>query len=160
MAGLNDPDDKPIEINFITPRDDTCWPPEPFEKLPARHVSGDQYQLLETPFFTKEVARGDIVAVVKDKGQMWADHLVKEGGHSAVQIALHALSERRWLQESVEALGCVFFSGWRKRLFAVDVPPEVNHRLLRDFLLEGKARNAWGIQEGALTAKHRKEAEA
>lgn len=150
-------DAKRIDINFVTPRDKTGWPLDPIESLAGRLVGENQYEILETPYFANGLARGDVVSVSLDDGQLWGNHLVRQSGHSTVRVALIVKAERQALQEGVEARGCAFFSGKLRSFYAVNVPPDVDYRPLFEFLSSGLVRKVWEFEESALAAKHESE---
>lgn len=139
-----------VKILFHLEQDDDGYPPYSVESLWARPVD-DGYQLDNIPFFTRGVSAGDVVAVDADEdGALVFRSVVRPSGHSTVRVFVRDPAETSAVREHLRVLGCTSEGSGIPGLVSVDVPKEVDYRLVRRYLEDGAAGQHWDYEEAAL----------
>jgi Domain of unknown function (DUF4265) len=149
-------DDGKIKIAFHTPQDEDGYPPQTVETLWARAVGEDEYELLNIPFFARSVSLQDVVAVKRENDEWWFARLLRESGHTTVRVVVFEPANVPPLRRQLKAMGCASEGSHLKRLFSLDVPPDVPYEPIRRFLIAGADRQEWTIEESAISTHHRK----
>lgn len=129
------------------------WPPVPSEGLRARHLGDGRYELLETPFFVRNVACRDVVSAADDgSGVLWAGERVRWEGHQTLRVTprddLGATLDG--VLDEFAALGLTGEELEEYRLLALDVPPGTPAQPVKDLLLAGHAAGRWWYEESCI----------
>jgi len=144
MAG-----DEPIEIWFPVPQDDHGYPSsQPWEQLHA-YPTPRGYRVDNVPFFTKDVAVGDVVAAERTRDGWYSFQSVLErSGHSVFRIWLSEASISRTAEfvDELRRLGCLVETTL-ERLVAIDASPEVEARVW-EHLERGQTAGLWDLSVG------------
>jgi hypothetical protein len=103
------------------------------------------------PFHSKSVSLGDKLCLDFKTGVPTIDAIVERGGHSTYQILIEKPKpEGSHLLEALKAMGCDW--EWTKyndgKLYALDVPPEVDLDDIFPILTKAARDENWYIEEG------------
>lgn len=119
----------PLDVN------EDGYPPISMELLNATRVSGDTFQIQNSPFFTENVAFHDVVRARATgvPGQYQFSEVVEESAFASLSIILLDESMDRFLMDLLRGFGCVLEYGEfaAYRVLAVAVPPQVDYEPLR-----------------------------
>lgn len=130
------------------------WPPVPSEGVRVVAVDADSYRLVETPFFVRNVAVGDVVrAAAGADGIRWVDERESWSGHQTLRVTPTGAASPATCAEVMKeltALGVGVDELEEYALVAVDVPPEVPPGPVRDLLERGRADGRWIFEEACL----------
>jgi hypothetical protein len=123
------------------------------ERLHAIPLGGGVYVLDNSPFYAYDISYKDVFRAVSEDGSLVFSEVVSRGGHSTYRIKLpvgcdHEYFSRHWSE--LDRLGCTFegSSGNAQRLYAIDVPPDVNVFEVYRLLEERERDNVWTFEEG------------
>ena len=106
------------------------YPPISVELLNARPVAASQFELLNTPFFAKNVAYGDsVTAVTQQDGRLIFESCAEFSGFKALSVILLDDSLDVELLDLLRGLQCVIEYGefGNLRMVAVGVPDSVDY---------------------------------
>lgn len=129
----------------------TAFDEENIESAWAEKVENG-YQLDNILFYAKNYSWQDIVSVEEVDGKLYVTGLIQENGHSTVRLLLNDASEGPKIREELKALGCSSELSNMNNLIAVDVPPEVNYSIIRDYLIKGELEDKWEYQEACIAS--------
>lgn len=122
------------------------------ESLWTRPVDGG-YEIDNIPFYAKSLAVGDIVTATPDSdGLLKLNRVVKESGHSTVRLWFSDAKDVAEVRAELKARGCPSEVDI-ERLVAVDVPPGVPYREIRQYLDEREGEGLFEYQEACLAQK-------
>jgi hypothetical protein len=125
------------------------WHDHARETLWAEPLGGDRFQLRNVPFYAYGVSYGDTVLAPPTGEGRIVQGVPERGGHSTYRIFVsntEALKQFPEYWAPLEALGCTLERA-TERLFAVDVPPEVDIYRTYDALKKGEAAGVWDFEE-------------
>lgn len=121
------------------------------ERLWAKHVDGDVYQIDNSPFQIYGVSLGDKVVAHQNKGELQFVRVVERGGHSTYRVRLpsgrdHAYFMSYWTPLAV--LGCTYEGvNGQQRLYAIDVPSIEMVPAVYDLLQANENNKVWEFEE-------------
>jgi len=111
------------------------------ETLWGFDLGGGRYRLDSSPWYQYRVSWKDVVTAQPDeRGQLCFSEVVEKSGHRTVRVLFE--QDRPAgdpVLDGLVKLGCTF-EGAHKRLFAIDVPPEVDLEKVRQFLISSRAQ--------------------
>lgn len=139
-----------IKILFKLEIDVDGYPPMEWEKLWAKHLGNELYEIDNIPFFVKDISIGDIVSVTTDDDCFLYSDTVYKSKHSTFRILLKDISELSEVKKNLDKLGCSIELCHISELIAVDVPENVDIAILLEYLKAGIAKGRWECEEGAL----------
>jgi hypothetical protein len=121
------------------------------ETVWAEPLGGDQFRLLNSPFFVFGVSAEDLVSAIKiQEGVYKFQRVLHKAGHSTYRIFLQSgtINEEafqgRW--GAIQTLGASFESG-NGRFVSVDVPPGADGLKIRTLLKQGEEEGVWVFEE-------------
>ncbi|WP_170136348.1 DUF4265 domain-containing protein [Nannocystis exedens] len=145
-AGPTGTDQRPVVFRLVP--DEDGYPDFQREILWANPRVDGTYEIASIPYYTYDVARGDIVSVNEEDGELLFDKLLHESGNSVLRIIVRNAECVDDVQRMLKGLGCdTEASG---RLVAVNVPAQVDYGPLRERLLAGEEQDRWGFEEAVL----------
>jgi Domain of unknown function (DUF4265) len=115
------------------------YPPISFESLNARPVEDGRFEILNTPFFSENVAYGDVVIALRHQdGRLVFDAVVTFSGFRSISIILFDDSLDAHLLDILRGLQCVIEYGefGALRMVAVGIPEAVDYDPIRASLDE------------------------
>ena len=113
------------------------------------------FEIDNIPFFSYDVAVGDIVRAEEEDGDLFFDEVVQASGNSVIRVKLYAEAERKPLYAELQALGCdVEAFG---TLVAVNIPAQVAYEPVLAFLTQGQEDDRWGVEEALIRSPTRLE---
>jgi hypothetical protein len=151
---------KLFKVAFDLPEEASGWPPVSVERLWGEKTDVRyEIRVVNTPFFVRGIAYGDLIRVRPDheRRELVFESLTAESGHSTVRVILMESSTRGELEEILRDSGCSWEVAQSESLLAVDVPPPVDYLTLRRILREIKGAGKIGIQESAISSRHREQ---
>ncbi|MBV9301225.1 MAG: DUF4265 domain-containing protein [Acidobacteriaceae bacterium] len=120
------------------------------ESLWAEPLGNNLYRIRNVPFYAMGVSNEDIVRADLKNDNLFLQRVDTRGGHSTYRFfTMEGISDEQWIPywEPLEKLGCTYERG-TARLFAVDVPPQVDIYKAYELLDLGEKAGVWGFQEG------------
>lgn len=109
---------------------------------------GEHYRIENIPFLIRDIAFHDVVKAEEVDGILEATGIVEESGHSTVRIFF--LSDKlKEVRAFLKNQGCGSEKGSDK-FIAVDIPPEVEYKLIKEYLEKGEEKGFWEYEEGCL----------
>ena len=122
------------------------------ESLWAEPLGAMRYRLQNIPFYLRGYSYDDIVVAYPNKeGTLLVRDGYKRGGHSTYRIFTHdksttAVSDHALWKQLHEA-GCTHERA-TENLYAIDVPPSADIRLVYEILESGEQEGLWDFEEG------------
>jgi hypothetical protein len=106
---------------------DDGWPPVGTEGVWCER-EGTDYKLVNTPFFIKGLAFGDVFSAIPDSvnEHIFEFEIVRESGHSVVWMLNNDRLDISSFIEEIELLGCRIEGLAKFSLNSIDVPSNIN----------------------------------
>jgi hypothetical protein len=114
------------------------------------------YKLDSIPFYAKSLAVGDIIEVQYDDDEhaFVLTDIVEYSGHSTIQVVIMNTSIKTdSVREIFHGLGCST-EKQIERYFAIDVPVDIDYRVIRQKLTELEANGTISFAEACLSEQH------
>lgn len=138
-----------IKVKFILQQDEDGYPPSTVETVWAE-TTANGFVIANIPFFALGVSEGDIVEIEHANGENIFTGVVSYSGHSTVRIVVFDLSNVDDVCQHLIGLGCLIEKSHIPGLLAVDIPPEVDTDVLRQYLAEGEEAEFFSYEEAAV----------
>lgn len=126
-----------VKIVFRLDKDADGYPPREFESMWAVPLGEGRYRLDNIPFYATEVSAEDVVTASMVNGELLFERLLEEGGHSTVRLLCWNDGEIEPVRTALRNMGCSSELSDIRGLIAVDIPPSVDYREVRKFLIDG-----------------------
>ncbi|MFI6101859.1 DUF4265 domain-containing protein [Lentzea sp. NPDC051213] len=136
------------------------WPPVLIERLWGEKTGKLELRVVNTPFFVRGIAFGDLISVRPDheRRELVFDGLKSESGHSAVLVVFRRHSKRGEVERKLRESGCdIGTLSTFENLISISIPPVVDYGELRGWLLEQAAAEDIDLQENAISKIHRRQ---
>ncbi|MBO9706653.1 MAG: DUF4265 domain-containing protein [Caulobacter sp.] len=124
-----------------------------YENMHAKHVSGDVYELDNSPFYVFDISAGDVFSVNEVDGRILFNKIESRGGHSTYRVKMpfgagHDKFEALWGELS--EIGCSYEGSGKgdRLLYSIDVPPGVSVDKVYEILGKNEELNLWEFEEG------------
>ncbi len=132
------------------------WPPVTAERMWATPTSRDNVVVLDNiPFFARNVACYDVVAVTEDdSGVLWAGETIKWSGNCTIRVIpfrdgpLHG--DRQAVLDAFAPFGVEGEGAEAYALVALNVPVGTDLVAVKTLLREGEQDNRWAWEEGCI----------
>jgi hypothetical protein len=137
------------EIWFPIEKDADGYPKsKSWEGLLSR-ASQTGFVIESVPFYLKNVARGDVVAVEKTDLLRFS-HVVERGGHNTYRLLMDEApaDEIERAQRELQERGLKVERNETGILLAVDVPPSEAQAEVDRYLIQNKEAGRWQLQDG------------
>lgn len=108
------------------------------------------YQIDNIPFYTENLALGDLVKGKKIADQIYYDGLVKTSGHSTVQMIFFDKSLLMETKSMFKEIGCTSEVFNDKTQLAIDIPKIVSYETIWEILEDGLKKGKWDYKEACL----------
>jgi len=136
------------KITFRLVQDADGYPPGTYESMWARRLPDGNYEIDNIPFYSYDVAVGDIVKVQEVDGELFFSERVKDSGNSVIRMRIYDRGELDSIRAELRALGCD--SEGDGIVLAVNVPADVPYAPVFRFLTAGDRAKRWGFEEAVL----------
>lgn len=137
---------------LVIPLEPDAWHGYQIETVWVKDLGESRYQLLNTPFFAKQLNYQDIVEAATTEQGLVLDKRISASGHSTYRIVPKLdLNTEEFLGAwaPLAELGCSYEEfALDFRLLAVDVPPDANIYSVYALLELGEQSNIWEFEEG------------
>jgi hypothetical protein len=118
------------------------------------HADGT-FEIANVPFFAEDVSFRDIVSADFEDDELVFRSVLKPAGHSTVRVLIRDPNADGFaLLEPISQLGCMVRESHIPGLFGVDVPPDVDYRVVKQILEDINREGVWGYEEGAVAEPH------
>lgn len=115
---------------------------------------GNYFVLDNILFYAKEFSLGDIIETVVKDGELYANRLIEESGHSTIRVFLSNENKVSKLREDLEHMGCSSEVSNISKLISVDIPRNVSYSSIIKFLDKGEKQGEWEYQEACISRLH------
>lgn len=137
---------------LVLPLEPNAWHGYETETVWVRSLGENRYQLLNTPFFAKQLSYQDIVIAAATEQGLVFEERFSASGHSTYRIIPNvglSTDEFSGSWAPLAALGCTYEElALDFRLLAVDVPPNADIYRTYELLEAGERSNIWEFEEG------------
>jgi glutamate mutase epsilon subunit len=116
--------------------------------------NGENYRIVNVPFFASNIAYGDIVSVEDDNGMLYFDELIEPSGHSTIQMIVYDKRNVEEIGKQLVDLGCDWEGSHLEGYISVDVPVMVSYSPVKKYLEDGFLRKKWDYKEACLSHKY------
>jgi Domain of unknown function (DUF4265) len=131
-------------------RDDDGYPPVEFERLWIEKIDDSTAIVDNIPFFSRDVALGDLVAFEEVGDELRYVATVKRSGNSLVRVVYYSPTDPTELRRRIEELGCETELDAAHSLIAISVPLGDHLARLQAFLTSSEAHGDLGYEEAIL----------
>lgn len=127
---------KTVKLNFILEVEDG-FPPIGVETLNARACDDGIFEILNTPFFIKEIAYHDMVSAKKNEsGRLEFSECVKQSSFKAISIIFWSDEVRGRIIDEFQGKDCIIeygeFPGYR--MLAIAIPHTTDYTEIKSVL--------------------------
>ena len=103
--------------------------------------------VVSVPFYLRNVAYGDTIRTTENAdGNLQFREIIKRSGYSVYRVLLHDSAKKNDLIERLLNFDVLLEQDGN--LIAFAVPPTVGAAAIVDYLLKGKKKGYWGVQDG------------
>lgn len=95
---------------------------------------GINYKIDNIPFYAPNLALNDVISVENDEGILYFDELIEASGHATIQLIFFQGKESGKVLEHLEKMGCTWEGMKDQPYFAINVPPTIDYKGVKDFL--------------------------
>jgi len=127
------------------------------ETLWAEFKEDIKYQIKNIPFFAPNIAFNDIITVEEENGNLHFDEIITTSEHSTIQIVFFNEKEIDKVIKDIELLNCSWEGMYNQKLLAIDVPPNVNYSIVKEYLTTQFNSNIIDFKESCLSEIHYKQ---
>lgn len=118
-------------------------------------AKGNYYEVRNIPFFAPNLALFDVIAVEEDSENLYFDDLIEASGHSAIQIIFFKTDENKRVIQKLENFGCQWEGMYNEKYFSVDISPQLDYTLIKQFLEKEAFKGVLDFKEACLSTIHR-----
>lgn len=136
------------KLTFRLVQDESGYPGVGYESMWARRLPDGTFEIDNIPFYSYDVAVGDIVKAQEVDGELFFSERVRDSGNSVIRMLIYNRDELDKVRSELRALGCD--SEGDGVVLAVNVPAEVAYAPILQFLTDGDRAKRWGFEEAVL----------
>jgi len=113
---------------------------------------GANLKIIEIPLHAPRLAVNDLISAKYDPTDQafYFDRKILPSGNSTVRLIVHDAAALATLKDQFIARSCPCTVSYSKKLLAVNIPKSMNYAVIRQWLIQGEARNHWQFEEGCL----------
>lgn len=119
----------------------------------AVRIDDNTYKLDNILFYAPEYSFGDIVSTEERNGELYVTGLVRESGHSTVRILFNDVNDVIDTRIKLKDMGCDSEISNISSLISIDIPPDVDYKIIRQYLESGEEQGKWGYEEACIAHK-------
>ena len=143
------------KILFSLKKDEDGYPPFNYERIWAKPIEKNLWELDNIPFFATEVSNHDTILAEKDEdGDLAFKRVENRGGHSTIGVYFNDEKYINSTREKLKTLGCSSEGSNIKSLVAIDVPKDQDISRIRNFLEELHTQGIIDIDDGCIQHKN------
>lgn len=136
-----------VKVLFRLTQDESGYPPYAVEGMWTSRRADGTYEIENIPFYSYDVAVGDIVRAEEIDGELFFIERVKDSGNSVLRMFIYDRDELDKVRAELRSFGCD--SEGDGVILSVNVPAEVPYAPLFRYLMDGDAKR-WGFEEAVL----------
>lgn len=137
-----------VKVLFRLTQDESGYPPYAVEGMWTSRRADGTYEIENIPFYSYDVAVGDVVKAQDVDGELFYLERVRESGNSVIRMLVYDRQELESIRAELRALGCD--SEGDGVVLAVNIPAAVPYAPIFRFLSEGDRAKRWGFEEAVL----------
>jgi hypothetical protein len=137
-----------VKVLFRLTQDESGYPPYAVEGMWTSRRADGTYEIENIPFYSYDVAVGDVVKAQDVDGELFYLERVRESGNSVIRMLVYDRQELESIRAELRALGCD--SEGDGVVLAVNIPAAVPYAPIFRFLTEGDRAKRWGFEEAVL----------
>ena len=130
------------------------WPPVSSESVWCERI-GPNYRILNTPFFIKGLAYGDVFSATPDptSAQIFEFNVIEQSGNSVVWILNNDRIDISKFVEAIEALNCEIEGFPKFSLYSIKVPKTIDLSALDQLIKSWESKGlhfaypTWRVEE-------------
>lgn len=107
------------------------------------------------PFFAPNIAYDDKISVEEEDGYLYFYELIESSEHSTIQIVFLDNTKADQIIREIESLGCSWEGFNKQEIIAVDVPPDIDYKKVKEYLNNKSDGNILDYKEACLSETHR-----
>jgi hypothetical protein len=123
------------------------------ESIWTEKLENGYYRIDNIPFYTPNLAYNDMIAIEEEEGIFYFADLIERSGHATIQIIFFKENEIEYTLSNLEKLGCAWEGMKNQAYFSVDIPPNINYLVIKEFLDEQAAKDMLDYKESCLSEK-------
>jgi hypothetical protein len=143
-------DDGYRKVSFELEQDEDGYPPDRWENLWTFEADEGLYCVDNIPFYVKGISSGDLISTEGDGEQLLFKKLVRPSSNSVIRVLVSDVATVQAARDSFRALGCESELSHVPKLFAVEIPGDVDFGPVGELLAEGDEAGRWHYEEGVL----------
>jgi len=146
-----------VHVIFPLAPDADGYPPASSERMWAKQISSDTFEIDNIPFFVVGISSGDKIIAKPHDDALFYESIKELSGNSTLRVSVsldggvESISViKDELVAGLKHMGCDVEVSHIPNLVAVNVPPAVSlHRIIQ-FLKQGSTDNKWDYEEASL----------
>ena len=138
--------EKRIKVLFDLEVEDD-YPPVSSESLWAIMGSNNECIIDSIPFYVQGVSYGDTIEIDEEENYYYCVNILKSGGHSTLRIVFFDKEKKEEIIAKLEQFGCSWEGMQGSSLTSLDISPENNFNIVRDYLEEMSAQGVLDYEE-------------
>ena len=112
---------------------------------------GNYFKVDNIPFFAPNIALNDLIEVEIEDGKKYFNKIVKQSGHSTVQLIFFEEKDKNTIINKLEKLGCTWEGLANQKYIAIDISPKINYVAVKSFLDTLLIENVLDFKESCLS---------
>ncbi len=128
------------KVLFALEIDEDGYPPVGTEGVWCERIENN-YKLVNTPFFIRQLASGDVFSAEPDSvnGHVFDFKIIEKSGHSVVWVLNNKAIETTQFISQIELLGCRVEGLSQISLYSIDAPPHIDLKRFDEIIETWKA---------------------
>ncbi len=131
-------------------RDADGYPPVDYERVWIERIDESTGRLDNIPFFSRDVALGDVVKIEQVGDELRYVSTLKRSGNSLFRVVYYPPTDPAELRRRIEKLGCETEMDASHTLIAVSAPSGDHVKRLQALLAAGENKGELGYEEAIL----------
>jgi hypothetical protein len=123
------------------------------ESVWVQPLRSGYFKIDNVPFYAYNISLNDIISVENENGVLYFDELIQSSGHSTIQIIFFKKSEI--ILKKLEELNCSWEGMQNIPYYALDIPLNVNYRIIKSLLDNAVENQVLDYKEACLSDNHR-----
>jgi Domain of unknown function (DUF4265) len=137
-------------IFFELEPDEDGYPPDKWESMWAYETAEGLFCVDNIPFYVMGISSGDVISAKNDGEKLIFENLVRPSSNSVIRIYVSDLGDVQGARNNFRTLGCQSELSHVPKLFAVEIPGDVDFYPVANLLAEGDESGRWAYEEGVL----------